>query len=283
VREDVGVTIPSLTLNNGVEIPQLGFGTYKVAPEHTCDLVLQAFQAGYRHVDTAQMYRNEREVGQAVAESGLPRAEVFITSKLNNAFHAHDDALAAFDRTLEELGSEYVDLFLIHWPLPALGRYTEAWGALEEILASGRARAIGVSNFQPGHLERVLAEGTVVPAVNQVELHPYLRQDEVRAFDAAHGIVTEAWSPLGRGAVLGDPVIREVAAHYGVTPAQAVLRWHIQRGDVVFPKSATPARIVENADVFGFALTDGDMALIDGLNRDERMGSDPDTENRTDR
>ncbi|WP_425955784.1 aldo/keto reductase [Xylanimonas sp. McL0601] len=277
------MSIPSILLNNGVAIPQLGFGTYKLQPAQTRDLVLRAFEAGYRHVDTAQMYRNEREVGEAVAASGLPRAEVFVTSKLNNAFHAHDDALAAFDRSLEELGTGYLDLFLVHWPMPAVGRYTEAWAALEEILASGRARAIGVSNFQPAHLERVLETGTVAPAVNQVELHPYLRQDAVRAFDAAHGIVTEAWSPLGRGSVLGDPVIAEVARRHGVTPAQAVLRWHVQRGDVVFPKSATPARIVENADVFGFELPDADMSAIDGLNRDERTGSHPDTENRTDR
>ena len=277
------MTIPALTLNNGVAIPQLGFGTYKLAPAQTRDLVLRAFDAGYRHVDTAQMYRNEREVGQAVAASGLPREELFVTTKLNNAFHAHDDALAAFDRSLDELGLDVVDLFLIHWPLPAVGLYTQAWAALEEIYASGRARAIGVSNFQPDHLTRVLESGTVVPAVNQVESHPYLQQAEVRAFDAAHGILTEAWSPLGRGAVLGDPVIAGVAARHGVTPAQAVLRWHVQRGDVVFPKSATPARIVENADIFGFTLDDGDMQAIDALDRDERQGSHPDTENRTDR
>ena len=277
------MTIPALTLNNGVAIPQLGFGTYKLAPAQTRDLVLRAFDAGYRHVDTAQMYRNEREVGQAVAASGLPREELFVTTKLNNAFHAHDDALAAFDRSLDELGLDVVDLFLIHWPLPAVGLYTQAWAALEEIYASGRARAIGVSNFQPDHLTRVLEGGTVVPAVNQVESHPYLQQAEVRAFDAAHGILTEAWSPLGRGAVLGDPVIAGVAARHGVTPAQAVLRWHVQRGDVVFPKSATPARIVENADIFGFTLDDGDMRAIDALDRDERQGSHPDTENRTDR
>lgn len=277
------MTIPSVVLNNGVPIPQLGFGTYKLPPAETRDLVLRAFEVGYRHVDTAQMYRNEREVGEAVAASDLPRDDVFVTTKLNNAFHAHDDALAAFDRSLEELGLEFVDLFLIHWPLPAIGLYTEAWGALEEIYASGRARAIGVSNFQPSHLQRVLETGTVVPAVNQVEVHPYLRQDEVRAFDREHGIVTEAWSPLGRGSVLGDPVVVAVASRHGVTPAQVVLRWHVQRGDVVFPKSATPSRIAENFDVFGFALDDGDMAAIDALHRGERTGSHPDTENRTGR
>ncbi|ACZ32214.1 2,5-didehydrogluconate reductase [Xylanimonas cellulosilytica DSM 15894] len=279
----VPMTIPSVALNNGVLIPQLGFGTYKLPPTETKDLVLRAFEAGYRHVDTAQMYRNEREVGQAVAASGLPRSEVFVTTKLNNAFHAHDDALAAFDRSLEELGLDVVDLFLIHWPLPAVGLYPQAWAALEEIYASGRARAIGVSNFQPAHLERILETGSVVPAVNQIEVHPYLRQDEVRAFNTTHGIVTEAWSPLGRGTVLADPVIAVIASRHGVTPAQVVLRWHLQRGDVVFPKSATPARIAENADLFGFALDDGDLAAIDALHRDERTGSHPDTENRTGR
>ena len=279
----MSTTIPLLPLNNGVQIPQLGFGTYKLSPESTRDLVLTAFDAGYRHVDTAQMYRNERGVGEAVAASGLPRDEIFVTSKLNNAYHAHDDALSAFDRTLEELQLERVDLFLIHWPLPALGRYTEAWGALEEIYRSGRARAIGVSNFQPEHLRRVLAEGTVVPAVNQVELHPWFGNTEVRTFDAEHGIVTEAWSPLGRGSVLADPTLVRIADETGRTPAQVVLRWHVQRGNVVFPKSATPARIAENARIFDFELSDADMAAITALDRDERTGSHPDEENRTDR
>jgi len=279
----VHTSIPTVPLNNGVQIPQLGFGTYKLSPESTRDLVLTAFDAGYRHVDTAQMYRNERGVGEAVAASGLPRDEIFVTSKLNNAYHAHDDALSAFDRTLEELHLEHVDLFLIHWPLPALGRYTEAWGALEEIYRSGRARAIGVSNFQPEHLRRVLAEGTVVPAVNQVELHPWFGNTEVRTFDAEHGIVTEAWSPLGRGSVLADPTLVRIADETGRTPAQVVLRWHVQRGNVVFPKSATPARIAENARIFDFELSDADMAAITALDRDERTGSHPDEENRTDR
>ena len=279
----MSTTIPLLPLNNGVQIPQLGFGTYKLSPESTRDLVLTAFDAGYRHVDTAQMYRNERGVGEAVAASGLPRDEVFVTSKLNNAYHARDDALAAFDRTLEELQLERVDLFLIHWPLPALGRYTEAWGALEEIYRSGRARAIGVSNFQPEHLRRVLAEGSVVPAANQVELHPWFGNAEVREFDAEHGIVTEAWSPLGRGSVLADPTLVRIAEETGRTPAQVVLRWHVQRGHVVFPKSATPARIAENARIFDFELSDADMSAITALDRGERTGSHPDEENRTDR
>jgi len=279
----VNPVIPAVPLNNGVEIPQLGFGTYKLPPAQTRDLVLHAFDAGYRHVDTAQMYRNEREVGEAVAASGLPRAEVFVTTKLNNGFHRHDDALAAFDRSLDALGTDYVDLFLIHWPLPAVGLYTEARAALEEIYASGRARAIGVSNFQPAHLDRVLESGTVVPAVNQVEVHPYLRQDEVRAYGAARGIVTEAWSPLGRGTVLTDPVIANVAARHGVSTAQVVLRWHLQRGDVVFPKSATPERIVQNADLWRFELGAEDVAALDALDRGERTGSHPDLENDTTR
>ncbi len=275
--------IPAVPLNNGVRIPQLGFGTYKLPAEDTRDLVLRAFEAGYRHVDTAQMYRNERQVGEAVAASGIPRDELFVTSKLNNAFHAHDDALAAFDRTLDELRLDAVDLFLIHWPLPAVGRYTEAWGALEEIYRSGRARAIGVSNFQPSHLRRVLDEGTVVPAVNQVEVHPWFGNEEVRAFDREHGIVTEAWSPLGRGRVLDEPTLARIAERHGRTPAQVVLRWHVQRGDVVFPKSATPSRIVENARVFDFELGADEMAAITALDRGERTGSHPDEENRTDR
>ncbi|GAA1719845.1 aldo/keto reductase [Isoptericola hypogeus] len=275
--------IPSLTLNNGVAIPQLGYGTYKLPPQDTRDLVLAAFEAGYRHVDTAQMYRNERQVGEAVAASGVPRDELFVTSKLNNAFHAYDEAHAAFDRSLDDLGLDHLDLFLIHWPLPAVGRFLEAWRALEEIYRSGRTRAIGVSNFQPHHLRRILDEGTVVPAVNQVEVHPWFGNEEVRAFDADHGIVTEAWSPLGRGRVLDDPTIARLAADHGRTPAQVVLRWHVQRGDVVFPKSATPSRIAENAEVFDFELSGDDMAAVTGLDRAERTGSHPDTENRTDR
>lgn len=276
-------SVPTLTLNNGVEIPQLGYGTFKVPPATTRTLVLTALEAGYRHIDTAQMYRNERGVGEALAAAGLPRDELFVTSKLNNGYHAHDDALAAFDRTLTDLQLDHVDLFLIHWPLPAVDRYVEAWGALEEIYRSGRARAIGLSNFQPHHARRVLDEGTVVPAVNQVEVHPWFGNEEVRAFGAEHGIVTEAWSPLGRGRVLDDPTLARIAAAHDRTPAQVVLRWHVQRGDVVFPKSETPGRIVENARIFDFELSGDDMAAITGLDRGERIGSHPDEMNRTDR
>ncbi|PRZ09323.1 2,5-diketo-D-gluconate reductase A [Isoptericola sp. CG 20/1183] len=276
-------SIPSLPLNNGVQIPQLGFGVFQVPPEQTRDVVSTALDIGYRHIDTAQMYRNERGVGEALAASGLDRADYFVTSKLNNAFHAHDDALAAFDLTLEELQLEHVDLFLIHWPLPAVDRYVEAWGALEEIYRSGRARAIGVSNFEPHHLRRLMDETTVVPAVNQVEVHPWLGNEDVRAVDAEHGIVTEAWSPLGRGRVLEDPTIARIAENLGRTPAQVVLRWHIERGDVIFPKSVTPARIGENFRLFDFELSQADMADITALDRGERVGSHPDEMNNTGR
>ncbi|GAA4723625.1 aldo/keto reductase [Isoptericola chiayiensis] len=275
--------IPDLLLNSGVSIPQLGFGTFQIPPEQTRDVVAQALDIGYRHIDTAQMYRNERGVGEALAESGLDRDDVFVTSKLNNAFHAHDDALAAFDKTLKELHLEHVDLFLIHWPLPKVDKYVEAWGALEEIYRSGRARAIGVSNFEPHHLRRLMDESTVVPAVNQIEVHPWLGNEDVRAVDAEHGIVTEAWSPLGRGAVLEDPTIVRIAGNLDRTPAQVVLRWHIERGDVIFPKSVTPERIKENFALFDFELSEADMADITALDRGERVGSHPDEMNNTGR
>lgn len=268
--------VPTVTFNNGVEIPQLGFGVYLIEPAETTDAVLAAFDVGYRHIDTAQMYRNEKQVGEALRASGLDRGDVFVTSKLNNGFHAHAEALRAFDGTLAALGSEYVDLFLIHWPMPDVGDYVETWRAMQEIYRSGRARAIGVSNFQPAHLRRVLAETETVPACNQIEVHPYLRQDDVRMFDAAHGIATEAWSPIAQGAVLDDPVIVAIADRTGRTPAQVTLRWHIQRGDIVFPKTVTRRRMEENFALFDFALSDDDMAAIDGLNRDERRGPDPD-------
>ena len=269
--------VPDITLNNGVEIPQLGFGVYQVSPAETVEATVTAFEVGYRHVDTAQMYGNEKQVGEAIRAAGLARDDVFVTSKLNNGFHAYDDALRAFDGTLAALGSDHVDLFLVHWPMPDVGiDYVETWRAMERVLASGGARAIGVSNFQTHHLQRVLDETDVVPAVNQIEVHPYLSQEEVRAFGSEHGIVTEAWSPIARGAVLDDPVILDVAARLVRTPAQVTLRWHIQRGDIVFPKSVTRARVQENFELFDFELGPDDMAAIDGLNRDERIGPDPD-------
>ena len=271
--------VPEITLNNGVRIPQLGFGVFQIKPSETVEATLRALEVGYRHIDTAEMYGNEKEVGEAVRRSGLPRGDVFVTSKLNNGKHAHADALAAFDRTLADLGFDYLDLFLIHWPLPKISDYVETWRAMEEIYASGRAKAVGVSNFQTAHLERVLEQSKLVPAVNQIEVHPYLTQDEVRTFDAQHGIATEAWSPIAQGAVLDDPTVTSVAERVGRTPAQVVLRWHIQRGDIVFPKSVTPRRVQENFELFDFELSDQDMAMITGLNRNERTGFDPDTFN----
>jgi len=270
-------TVPNITLNNGVEIPQLGFGVFQIDPAQTKDAVLQAFEVGYRHIDTAQMYRNEEGVGQAVAASGLDRGDVFLTSKLNNGAHDPDAAAEAFDRTLEALGTDYVDLFLIHWPLPTVSNFVETWKAMEDFYRSGRAKAIGVSNFQPHHLRRLHAETTITPAVNQVEVHPYLTQDDVRAFDTEHGIATEAWSPIAQGKVLDDPTIVRIAESVGRTPAQVTLRWHLQRGDIVFPKSVTRSRIEENFGLFDFELSDVDLADISALNRDERTGADPDT------
>ncbi|SFO32832.1 2,5-diketo-D-gluconate reductase A [Geodermatophilus obscurus] len=271
-------TVPTIRLNNGVEIPQLGFGVYQIEPQDTVEAVRTALEVGYRHIDTAEMYGNEKEVGQAVRESGIDRAEVFVTSKLNNGFHRRDDALRAFDQTLADLGFDQLDLFLVHWPLPTIDvDYVETWKAMEEIYASGRCRAIGVSNFNPHHLRRLFAETTVRPAVNQIEVHPYLANDEVRAFDADHEIVTEAWSPIAQGKVLDDPAVVTVAEALGRTPAQVVLRWHVQRGDVVFPKSVTRERIEQNFAIFDFELDEGQMATISALDRGERTGPDPDT------
>jgi 2,5-diketo-D-gluconate reductase A len=271
--------VPAITLNDGHPIPQLGFGVFQIKPRDTVEATTRALQTGYRHIDTAEMYGNEKEVGQAVARSGLDRSEVFVTSKLNNGFHRPDDARAAFDKTLSQLAFEYVDLFLIHWPLPTLydGDFVSTWQTLIEFHRDGRARSIGVSNFQPHHIDRLLAETDVVPAVNQIEVHPYLTQDNVRDFGIQYEIVTEAWSPIAQGKVLDDPVIGAVAGRVDRTPAQVVLRWHIQRGDVVFPKSVTPARIKENFELFDFELSGQDMAAITGLNRNERTGPDPDT------
>ncbi|HET8536691.1 MAG TPA: aldo/keto reductase, partial [Solirubrobacteraceae bacterium] len=249
-------SVPTIELNDGNEIPQLGFGVFQVPPAETAEAVAHALEAGYRHIDTAQMYGNERGVGEAVRASGLARDEVFVTSKLNNGFHRPDDARAAFDRTLEELGFEHVDLFLIHWPLPTLydGDFVSTWRTMEEFKADGRARSIGVSNFQVAHLERLAAETETVPAVNQIEAHPFFHNDDVRAYGAEHGIATEAWAPIAKGKVGDDETIRAVADEVGRTPAQVALRWHIQRGDIVFPKSVTPARIVENFALFDFEL-----------------------------
>ncbi len=269
--------VPSIPLNTGATIPQLGFGVFQIKPADTTEAVTTALRIGYRHIDTAEMYGNEKEVGQAIARFDLDPADVFVTSKLNNDNHGFDDALRAFDGTVEALGLGRVDLFLIHWPLPTVSDFVEAWRALERVHADGRARAIGVSNFQAEHLRRLMKETDVVPAANQVEAHPYLVQDELRAFDAENGITTEAWSPIAQGAVLDDNVITGVADRVGRTPAQVVLRWHIQLGNVVFPKSVTPERVRENFDIFDFTLSGDDMDAISGLDRHERTGPDPDT------
>ena len=274
------MTVPTIALNNGVHIPQLGFGVFQIDPDETKAATLTAFEVGYRHIDTAQMYGNEEGVGQAIAASGLDRDDLFITSKLNNGFHAHDDALAEFDKTLERLGVEKIDLFLIHWPLPGIDvDFVETWKALEEIYASGRARSIGVSNFQPTHLRRIVQEADVVPAVNQIEVHPFLTQDDVRAVNAEHGVATEAWSPIAKGQVLDNAVITGIANDHGKTPAQVVLRWHVQRGDIVFPKSVTKERVEENFALFDFELDGAQMGSISALDRGHRTGPDPATFN----
>ena len=274
------MSIPNIELNDGQTIPQLGFGVFQIDPSDTQRAVSEALEVGYRHIDTAEMYGNERGVGEAVRESGLDRGDIYVTSKLNNGYHRPDDARPAFDRTLSELGFDYVDLFLIHWPLPTLydGDYVSTWRTLEEFKQDGRARSIGLSNFQVDHMERLAAETDTVPAVNQIELHPYLLNEEVRAYDEAHGIATEAWSPLAKGDLLDDPVVTEVAERVGRTPAQVVLRWHVQRGNVVFPKSVTPERIRENFEIFDFELEPADIEQITRLDRGEagRTGPNPD-------
>ena len=274
-------SVPDIKLNDGNTIPQLGFGVFQIDPAETASAVSAAFDVGYRHIDTAEGYGNEAGVGEAVRSSGLARDEVFITSKLDNSKHRPDDARAAMDATLEALGLDSVDLFLIHWPLPTLydGDYVSTWKVMEEFKADGRARSIGVSNFQVDHLQRLEAECDVVPAVNQIELHPYLLNDEVREYGESQGIATEAWSPIAKGQVLDDPVVTEVAAAADRTPAQVVLRWHIQRDSIVFPKSTTPERIEENFALFDFELDDDAMEALSSLDRGEdgRTGPNPDT------
>ncbi|WP_406077214.1 aldo/keto reductase [Micromonospora sp. NBC_00858] len=274
-------TIPDISLNDGTTIPQLGFGVFQIEPKDTVAAVTTALEVGYRHIDTAEMYGNEAEVGEAVRRSGLDRGAVYITSKLNNGFHRPDDARRAFDSTLAALKMDYIDLFLIHWPLPTLydGDFVSTWKVLEEFQRDGRARSIGVSNFQVPHLQRLAAEADVVPAVNQIEAHPYFGNEEVRAYGREHNILTEAWSPIAQGMVLGDPTVVDIAEQLGRTPAQVVLRWHVQRGDIIFPKSVTPKRIEENIRIFDFELDDAAMERITTLNKGEagRQGAHPDT------
>lgn len=268
--------VPPIILNNGVEMPQLGFGVWQVPDDEAERAVAAALEAGYRSIDTAAIYGNETGTGKAVAASGVPREDVFVTTKVWNSDHGYDATLRAFDASLENLGLEYVDLYLIHWPTPARGTYVDTYKAFEKLLADQRVRAIGVSNFLPEHLERLIEETSVVPAVNQIELHPHLQQHAAREFHAEQGIATEAWSPLGSGkGLLEVPAIVAIAQKHGRTPAQVVLRWHLQLGNVVIPKSVTPSRIKENIEVFDFSLDDEDLAAISALNEDRRLGPDP--------
>lgn len=272
-------SVPTVTLNNGVRIPQLGFGVFQVPDDETTTAVTHALEAGYRSIDTAAVYGNEAGVGRALSESGLAREDLFITTKLWNADQGYEETLKAFDVSLARLGLDHVDLYLIHWPTPARDLYRDTWRALEKLLADGRIRAAGVSNFQPDHLKRLMDGSALVPAVNQIELHPGLQQSALRAVHAEQGIATEAWSPLAQGALLGEDAIATIAERHGKSPAQVVLRWHLQLGNIVIPKSVTPARIRENIAVFDFALSDAEMDSIAALDHGLRTGPDPDTLN----
>ena len=269
--------VPALPLRGGTEIPQLGFGVFLVPPEDTVDVVTRALRTGYRHIDTAAAYGNEAEVGQAVRASGLDRDEVFVTTKCWNHDHGYEAAKQAFRASLDRLELDYVDLYLVHWPVPSRDRYVETWRAFTELQDDGLARAIGVSNFQPAHLRRIIDETGVTPVVNQVELHPLFQQTGLRREHEELGIVTEAWSPLAQGQVLDDPTVNEIGDSHGKTTGQVVIRWHLQLGNVVIPKSVTPERIEENIDVFDFHLTDGEMEAVEALDSGERIGPDPDT------
>lgn len=273
------MTVPQITLNDGHRIPQLGFGVFKVDPGATERIVGEALEAGYRHIDTAAVYGNEEGVGRAISASGIPRDELFVTTKLWNVDQGRDSARPALEASLDRLGLDHVDLYLIHWPRPDLDRYVETWQALGDLRAQGATRSIGVSNFTVAYLQRILDETGVVPAVNQVELHPAFAQRELRAFQEPLGIHTEAWGPLGQGKydLFAEPAVADAAAAHGATPAQVVIRWHLQHGIIVFPKSSTRERIVENFDVFGFELTDAEIAAIDALDRGQRVGADPET------
>ncbi|PRX45451.1 diketogulonate reductase-like aldo/keto reductase [Prauserella shujinwangii] len=268
--------VPTITLNNGVAIPQLGFGVFQVPPDETAAAVGHALRAGYRSIDTAAAYRNEEGVGAAIRDSGIPRDELFVTTKLWNSDQGYDSTLRAFDESMRKLGLDYLDLYLIHWPLPKRDNYVDTWRAFEKLYADGRVRAIGVSNFHVSHLRRLFDETDTVPAVNQVELHPNLPQAELRAFHAEHRIATEAWSPLAQGGLLADPALGEIARKYGKTPAQVVLRWHLELGNIVIPKSVTPSRIEENIAVFDFDLDEVDLEAIRKLDNGGRVGPDPD-------
>lgn len=271
--------IPAVTLNNGVQMPQIGFGVFQVPNEETTTAVAAALKAGYRSIDTAAIYGNEEGVGKALAESGINREELFITSKIWISDMGYEQTLKAFDESLQRLGLDYLDLFLIHWPAPEKELYVETWRALEKLYAEKKIRAIGVSNFQPTHLQKLIDATDVVPAVNQVELHPALQNAEVSTANAGHGIATEAWSPLAQGALLNDASILAIGEAHQVTAAQVILRWHLQRGRVIIPKSVTESRIVQNLDLFGFELSAEELAAIDALDRGGRTGPDPDSFN----
>jgi 2,5-diketo-D-gluconate reductase A len=269
--------IPKVELHDGVQIPQFGFGVFQVPPDDTRAVVEDALEAGYRHIDTAGAYRNEKGVGEALAASGIPREEVFVTTKLWNSQQGYDSALAGFEASLGRLGLDQVDLYLIHWPMPTEDLFVDTWRAFERIQEEGGARTIGVSNFRVEDLERLDRETSTRPTINQVELHPWLQQAELRHWQAEHEIATEAWSPLAKAWHLDDETIAPIAAAHGKTPAQAILRWHIQLGNIVFPKSVTPERIRENIDIFDFELTEAEMAAFEGLDSGERTGPDPAT------
>lgn len=270
--------VPPIILNNGVEMPQLGFGVWQVPDDEAESTVTTALEAGYRSIDTAAIYGNEEGTGKAITASGIPREDLFITTKLWNSAQGYDSTLRAFDESLDKLGLEYVDLYLIHWPLPARGKFVDTYKAFEKLYTDGRAKSIGVSNFLPEHLETLIEAASVIPAVNQIELHPHLQQRAAREYHAEQGIATEAWSPLGQGkGLLEVPAIIAIAQKHGRTPAQIVLRWHLQQGNVVIPKSVTPARIKENIEVFDFSLDTEDIAAISALNEDRRLGPDPAT------
>lgn len=266
-----------ITLNNGLVMPQLGYGVFKVPEQEVYEAVREALQAGYRSIDTAMIYENEAGVGRALRDSGIPREDIFLTTKVWNKDQGYDQTLAAFQTSLDKLDVDYVDLYLIHWPMPDEDLYMDTWRALEHLYAEGKTKAIGVSNFHIPHLKRILEEGTIVPAVNQIELHPFLSQEAIRSFCREHGIFVEAWSPLMKGRdALTEPVIVDIAARHDKTPAQVILRWHLQHEIIAIPKSVTPSRIRENLDVFDFVLSADEMNHIDQLNRNERTGSNPD-------
>jgi 2,5-diketo-D-gluconate reductase A len=275
------MTIPHIALNDGTSIPQLGFGVFQVEPGETAEVTSAALEVGYRHIDTAQMYRNEAGVGEALGASGIARDDLYVTTKLNNGNHRHDDVRRSLEESLTKLRLDRVDLFLIHWPLPTRydGDYVGTWRAMVQLREAGLATSVGVSNFQPAHLDAIVEQTGVAPAVNQIEVHPFFANEAARAADSRHGVATEAWSPIAQGKVLGDPVVTDVAARVSRTPSQVTLRWHVQRGDIVFPKTVSPDRMRENFGLFDFELSADDMAALDGLDQGEagRTGPNPDS------